>query len=66
MVDSKWLKKYMEPLLGGRIIGVGVNRDGFPYFLVVPQDGGNTLRIEVSQDPEGNGPGFLFGLPVLK
>jgi len=22
------------------------------------------FEVEVSQDPEGNGPGFLFGLPV--
>ena len=28
-----------------------------------PKYPGVKLKVEVSQDPEGNGPGFLFGLP---
>lgn len=25
-----------------------------------------TLDLEISQDPEGNGPGFVFGLPFVE
>jgi hypothetical protein len=24
---------------------------------------GERLKLEISRDPEGNGPGFIFGLP---
>jgi len=35
--------------------------DGFPAFTVLFKNG--TVReIEISQDPEGNGGGFIFGL----
>lgn len=46
---------------GGKITKVGVNADGFPFFEV-KMPGGITLLCEVSQDEEGNGPGFIFGL----
>jgi hypothetical protein len=35
----------------------------FPSFLVKYADG-TIDHIEISQDPEGNGPGFIFGLPL--
>lgn len=35
--------------------------DGFPTFTVKFKDG-SVGTVEVSQDPEGNGGGFLFGL----
>jgi hypothetical protein len=34
----------------------------FPVFLVKFADGSNG-EIEISQDEEGNGGGFVFGLP---
>jgi hypothetical protein len=39
-------------------------KDGFPAFELLMDDGahGYIATIEVSQDPEGNGGGFLFGL----
>jgi len=37
--------------------------DGFPVFTVRFANG-ETGKIEISQDPEGNGGGFIFGLPI--
>ena len=37
--------------------------DGFPAFLVKFESGEKGV-IEISQDPEGNGGGFIFGLKV--
>lgn len=66
--QEAWIKKYMGSMVGGKIVGVGVTdkdfeREGFPYFLIEHPKHGD-LRVEVSSDEEGNGPGFLFGLPV--
>lgn len=33
-----------------------------PVLVCRTQDG-QTVELAISQDPEGNGPGFLFGLP---
>jgi len=53
----------------GQLEGATINRylgmrDGFPAFELLMDDGahGYIAEIEVSQDPEGNGGGFLFGL----
>ena len=53
----------------GQLEGATINkylgmRDGFPVFQLIMDDGGHgyITEIEVSQDPEGNGGGFLFGL----
>ena len=35
--------------------------DGFPSFTVKFKDG-EIGQIQISQDPEGNGGGFIFGL----
>lgn len=59
MGKHDWMKTYLAPLKGRTIKEVGVGDDDFPYFDL--DDG---TRVEVSRDPEGNGPGFLFGLPV--
>lgn len=59
MDKTAWLKKYLAPLKGRTIKSVGVSEDGFPFFDL--DDGSH---VEVSRDSEGNGPGFLFGLPV--
>ncbi len=37
--------------------------DGFPAFFVKFADGSEGI-IEISRDPEGNGGGFIFGLPT--
>ena len=53
----------------GQLEGATINRylgmkDGFPTFELLMDDGahGYIATIEVSQDPEGNGGGFIFGL----
>jgi len=59
---EKTYNTYYRQLVGCLITGVGVSEDGFPFFIVAPR-GGTTkrsYRIEISQDPEGNGAGFLF------
>ena len=60
--QNEWLQSYLKTMVGGTIKSVGVTDDGFPFFVV--QKGRDSYTVEVSQDEEGNGPGFLFGLPV--
>jgi hypothetical protein len=55
---NEFWTRYYAQLKGRKIIDAGLNADGWPFFKL---DDGKV--IEVSQDPEGNGPGFLFGLP---
>ena len=54
--------RYYRPLVGCLVTGVGVNEDGFPFLVVAPNGGSGDKAhtIEISQDPEGNGAGFLF------
>ena len=59
--ERAWTKKYMGALVGRTIVEAGVNDEGFPTFKL---DDGS--KCEVSCDAEGNGPGFLFGLPRVK
>ena len=61
MRETAFLKAYLAPLVGGKITKVGVTADGFPQITV--KVGKETFVLEVSRDSEGNGPGFLFGLP---
>ena len=50
---------YYGQLVGAKIAAYWESDDGFPTFgLVHPKLG--AMVIEVSQDPEGNGEGFLF------
>lgn len=55
---KKWMIKYLSHLEGKKIVKVGVTKEDYPFFTL---DDGS--KIEVSRDEEGNGPGFLFGLP---
>ena len=67
MNEKKFWKSYYESFEGATIVKyLGMIEDdptangGFPSFEVKFKDG--TLgTVEVSQDPEGNGGGFLFG-----
>ena len=69
--NKSWHERYYEQLLGAKVIQVHVHKDesddehysGWPTFLVEMPDG-NHMTLEVSQDEEGNGPGFIFGLPT--
>jgi hypothetical protein len=62
----RWQNKYYKQLVGATIEQcviepdtVRYGEDGWPTFLVRTRDG-KCLQLEVSQDAEGNGPGFLF------
>jgi len=61
--DKPYFRRYYKALEGGHVKSAGLTVDGFPYFTVVFANG-EEYTLEVSQDPEGNGPGFLFGLPT--
>jgi len=65
--DDFW-SKYYGSLVGAKIISFeGMNTededygDGFPEFKIRFADGQVGI-ISISQDPEGNGGGFIFGL----
>lgn len=62
--ERRWLKKYLGQLKGATVVGVRtqVEDDGVWPSLVFEKDG-KRFATEIAQDPEGNGPGFLFGLP---
>ena len=65
---SDWFQKYYSQLNGATInYYAGMHEDemcssAFPQFRVTLVDGEQIL-LEVSSDAEGNGGGFLFGLP---
>ena len=68
--DEFW-KNYYSGLEGATIVKfLGMVEDefggkAFPQFLVKFPNG-SLSTIEISQDPEGNGGGFIFGLPIPK
>lgn len=68
MADTFW-KEYYGSLVGAKILSFeGMNTeddygDGFPEFKVLMPNRTIAL-ISISQDPEGNGGGFIFGLPL--
>ena len=79
-LDLRWMKAYLKPLEGLTVTKVTLDEEDFPVItLKVPKghtwvnDNGETckwgdkeIEISVSCDEEGNGPGFLFGLPMPK
>lgn len=65
---NNYYNKYYGFLKDAKITGAGVIEDDhelWPYIDIVASDG-DTYRLEISQDPEGNGPGFIFGLPSVE
>jgi len=69
MSDNTWFEKYYSQLDGAKIIRYnGMVTDefisiDFPQFEVELADG-TKIQLEVARDEEGNGGGFLFGLPI--
>jgi len=67
-IQERWNEGYYSALNGAKIIRfLGTVPEefggtGFPQFLVKLSTG-EIIEMEVSKDPEGNGGGFLFGLP---
>ena len=66
---NEFWQKYYASLEGATIVkfnGLTENElggEGFPSFKVQFADG-TEGDIEISQDPEGNGGGFIFGLAL--
>jgi hypothetical protein len=66
--QKEYLTKYYNGLKGFKVESFFLNdSDGtmnpFPTFVL--RKGDQVLTVEVSQDSEGNGGGFLFGLPTV-
>ena len=64
----KFYKNYYGSLVGATITKATVSKaddegNSWPTFNVTLKDG-TKLELELSQDEEGNGPGFMFGLPT--
>lgn len=57
----EWNRRYYATLKGATIVDVDGSME-FPCFTV-RTPAGDTFTVEVSRDEEGNGPGFLYGLP---
>lgn len=69
--EANWLKHYLSALIDGRIVAVDVEivdeDDAWPqaWPVIYIKKEGELFRCEISQDQEGNGPGFVFGLPQV-
>ena len=65
--EADYIGEYLDLLKGGVItnVGVAISDDNFgfeawPALQVTTADGSRVIQIEVSRDPEGNGPGHLY------
>lgn len=68
---ASWMSRYYAPLVGATIEKFVVAIDDDPDFgremfpmLIVKLADGTTAEVLVMRDEEGNGPGFLSGLPL--
>ena len=64
----QWMVRYYSQLVGCQInrFVIGADEDfgeDFPMFDITTQDG-KQLQITIQRDEEGNGPGFIDGLPL--
>lgn len=62
--EAVWLRQYLSEINGATIIGTDVVIDdlGIWPVLQIMLTTGEVISTEIAADPEGNGPGFLFGL----
>lgn len=67
--ELDWATGYYSQLIGFTVKALTfAHEEGKVWTSLICQktnDEGHeeTFVVEISQDPEGNGPGFLFGLP---
>lgn len=68
--DAFW-QRYYSQLVGATIVGFKMVPDDdeacemvWPTFTVSKD--GETFTVELLSDPEGNGAGFLYGLPDIR
>lgn len=71
MIDThkKFYTTYYKQLEGATIDKVELVQDEYDSYIDWPTlhvtlSDGSKMKLEVSQDEEGNGAGFLFGLPL--
>jgi len=66
--EMDFYTKYYTQLVGAKITGFELVQDEYDENTLWPTftatKGKNTFTLEVSQDEEGNGQGFIFGLPT--
>lgn len=64
----EWTRAYYGSMVGLRCVAVDAHiEDGECWpVLTFEHPKGGEVKIEVSRDEEGNGPGFLFGLPFVR
>lgn len=64
--EAAYITEYLTDLVGCKVVHVQAFTDtdmGWPEvwpILVLQKPDGTLLQVEVSRDPEGNGPGHLF------
>lgn len=70
--QEEWTRLYYGSLVGAKCVGVEAETDDSEYGfgecwprLLFEHPTMGKFSVEVSRDEEGNGPGFLFGLPVV-
>lgn len=66
ILEFDFLKNYYSGIRGGRVVGIVIDHDDYTgelWPVLMIEVGGQTFKCELSRDPEGNGPGFMFGLP---
>ena len=64
--QQRWNKGYYDALVGMAITGIeALPPDDFGdcWIQITAKKDGETFVLELSCDEEGNGPGFIFGLP---
>ena len=64
-MNKDYWEEYYGSFVGAKILSFDGMKDGFPPFSVLFKDT-TIFPIQISQDPEGNGGGFIFGLREVK
>lgn len=64
--EVNYITNYLDELVGATVVHAAAfvdTEEGWPEVwpvLVLRKPDGTLLQVEVSRDPEGNGPGHLF------
>ena len=67
--DKEWKLKYYSFLKGARIVNVEIFEDELftgpdqNWPVIIIEKDNQLFELQISRDEEGNGPGFMFGLP---